>query len=75
MLYQEIREISLRSGKSQGSGHSRKPGHPVKFKQIFLTQFNQNFLHPISYCDSSPVRLNSLNDLEEIALLFCITEV
>ena len=42
-----------------------------KFKQIFLTLFNQKFLRPISNCDSLPVRLNSLNDLEEIVLLLC----
>ena len=29
-------------------------------KQIFLIQFNQKFLHPISDCDSSTVHLNSL---------------
>ena len=50
-----------------------KSGHPVKFKQIFLTQFNQKSLRPFS--SSSPVRLNSLNDLEQIVLLLCITEV
>ena len=44
-------------------------------KQIFLTQFNENFLRPISDCDSSLVRLNGLNDLEEIVLLLCMTKV
>ena len=58
-----------------GRWKSRKSGHPVKFKPIFLAQFNQQFLRPISDCDSSTVRLNSLNNLEEIVLLLCITKV
>ena len=47
----------------------------VKFKQIFLAQFSQKFLFPISNYDSSPVHLNRLNDLEEIVLLVCITSL
>ena len=72
MLYKEVRKISLRSQKSQRRLKSRESGDPVKFKQFFLTKFNQKFLRPIFDCDSSPVHLNSLNDLDEIVLLLCI---
>ena len=75
MSHQEVWEISLRSGEVREDENRGKSKHPVILKQVSLAQFNRTFLGLISDCDSSPVRVNSLNDLEEIVLLLCIAKV